>query len=106
MKHIQVYEAFNWETPGGSRLIIIEGTEPFTAEVQDIVHTMEEAGKLAIVDMSSCDKAEIDAAVASSVAKILFINGDDCERPIRYAVMDLHPEIIPAHLVAPEDLTV
>jgi hypothetical protein len=51
MKHIQVYEAFNWETPGGIRLIIIEGTEPFTAEVQDIVHTMEEAGKLFVKSM-------------------------------------------------------
>lgn len=106
MKHIQVYEAFNWETPGGSRLIIIEGTEPFTSEVQNIVHDMESSGKLAIVDMSTCDKEEIDAAAASSVEKILFINGDNCERPIRYAVMDLHPEIIPASMLTPEDLSV
>jgi hypothetical protein len=107
MKHIQVYEAynhFNWETSGGSRLIIIEGTESFPAEVQNIIHSMEEEGNLAIVDMSSCDKAEIDAVVASSVAKILFINGDHCERPIRYAVMDLHPEIIPAGMLTVEDL--
>ena len=106
MKHIQVYEAFNWEKPGASRLIIIEGTEPFTTEVQNIIHDMESSGKLATVDMSTCDKGEIDAAVDSSVEKILFINGDNCERPIRYAVMDLHPEIIPAPMLTPEDLSV
>lgn len=106
MKHIQVYEAFSWEKPGGSRLIIIEGTEPFTSEVQNIVHDMESSGKLAIVDMSTCDKEEIDAAASSSVEKILFINGDNCERPIRYAVMDLHPEIIPATMLTAEDLSV
>lgn len=106
MKHIEVYEAFNWENQGASRLIIIEGTEPFTTEIQSMVHDMEAKGELALVDMSTCDKAEIETAVASSVAKILFINGDDCERVIRYTVMDLHPEIIPAPLVTPEDLMV
>ena len=104
MKHIQVFEAFGWATATTGRLIIIEGTEAFRPEVQNIIHDMEERGELAIVDMSTCNKEEIDTAAASSVEKILFINGDDCERPIRYAVMDLHPEIIPAPSLTPEDL--
>jgi hypothetical protein len=65
---------------------------------------MVEAGELTIVDMSSCDVAEIEEVVASEVKKVLFINGDDCDRAIRYAVMDLHPEIIPATSLTLEDL--
>jgi hypothetical protein len=67
---------------------------------------MEESGELAIVDMSTCDVAEIQNAVTSQAKKILFINGDDCDRAIRYAVMDLHPEIIPASDLSLEDLDV
>jgi hypothetical protein len=104
MKHIQIFEAFGWSTPATGRLIIVEGTEPFRPAIQDIIDHMEESGELAIVDMSTCDEAEIENAVASQVEKILFINGDDCERVIRYAVMDLHPEIIPATEMREEDL--
>jgi len=104
MKHIQVFEAFGWSTAATGRLIIVEGTAPFAPEVQEIVNDMEESGELAMVDMSTCDVAEISTAVASSAKKILFVNGDDCERTIRYAVMDLHPEIIPADAMQKEDL--
>ena len=106
MKHIQIFEAFGWATAGTGRLIIVEGTEPFRPAIQDIIDGMEESGELAIVDMSTCDEAEIENAVASQVEKILFINGDDCDRDIRYAVMDLHPEIIPATEMREEDLNI
>jgi hypothetical protein len=112
MQHIQaydafqMYEAFGWGTSGTGRLIIVEGTAPFAPEVQEIVNDMEESGELAMVDMSTCDVAEIQNAVASGAKKILFVNGDDCERTIRYAVMDLHPEIIPADAMQREDLIV
>ena len=106
MKHIQVFEAFGWSTAATGRLIIVEGTEPFRPEVQEAIDHMEESGELAIVDMSTCDEAEIEDAVASQAKKILFINGDDCERVIRYAVMDLHPEIIPAAGLLRADLDI
>jgi hypothetical protein len=104
MKHIQVFEAFGWATSGTGRLIIVEGIAPFAPKIQEIIDGMEESGELVIVDMSTCDVAEIEDAVASGAKKILFVNGDECERPIRYAVMDLHPEIIPADAMTEEDL--
>lgn len=102
----QIHEAFGWNTPGTGRLIIVEGTAPFAPEVQDTVNQMEASGDLLQVDMSTCDVTEIEEAVASGAKKILFVNGDDCDRTIRYAVMDLHPEIIPADAMVKEDLMV
>jgi hypothetical protein len=104
MKHIQIFEAFNLSSMGTGRLIIVEGTAPYRLEIQDLINRMEEAGELAIVDMSACDETGIEDAVASPVEKILFVNGDGCDRAIRYAVMDLHPEIIPAPEMREEDL--
>jgi hypothetical protein len=100
LKHINEFFYFG-ET---SRLIIVEGTAPFRPETQVRIDDMVEAGELTIVDMSTCDVAEIEEAVASDIQKILFVNGDECERSIRYSVMDLHPEIIPASVLTPEDL--
>ena len=110
MQHIQAYdafqihEAFGWNPSETSRLIIVEGTAPFAPGIQEIIDHMEESGDLTIVDMSTCDVAEIQNAVESLAKKILFVNGDNCDRTIRYAVMDLHPEIIPASVVTKEDL--
>lgn len=106
MKHIQVYEAFGWETMGTGRLIIVEGEPSYRPDIQTLIVRMQKTGELAIVDMSTCDEEEIEEVVASEVKKVLFINGDDCDRDIRYAVMDLHPEIIPATSLAPEDLKI
>lgn len=106
MKHLKDINEFFHFGAGSSRLIIVEGTEPFLPEIQDAIDHMEESGELAIVDMSTCDVAEIQNAVTSQAKKILFINGDDCDRAIRYAVMDLHPEIIPASDLSLEDLDV
>ena len=106
MKHIQVYEAFGWETMGTGRLIIVEGKPSYRPDIQSRINDMQRTGELAIVDMSTCDEEEIEEVVASEVQKVLFINGDDCERAIRYAVMDLHPEIIPATALTPEDLKI
>lgn len=105
MKHLKdINEFFYFEE--ATRLIIVEGTEPFLPEIQSIIDGMEETGELAIVDMSSCSLNDIKDAVASDAKKILFVNGDDCERPIRYAVMDLHPDIIPASSITAADLKV
>jgi hypothetical protein len=106
MKHIELYETFNLSSVGTGRLIIVEGTAPYRLEIQALIDRMEQAGELAIVDMSACDEEEIEEAVASEVDKVLFINGDDCDRAIRYAVMDLHPEIIPSNMITPEDLKI
>lgn len=105
MKHLKPINEFFF-FGGTTRFIIVEGTEPFHPEIQARIDKMEEAGELAIVDMSTCDVAEIEAAVASDAMKILFVNGDECDRAIRYAVMDLHPEIIPAAELSQEDLDV
>lgn len=103
MKHLKHINEFFYFGETG-RLIIVEGTEPFAPETQDAIDDMMEAGVLTIVDMSTCDVAEIKSAVESDAGKILFVNGDECERSIRYAVMDLHPEIIPAAELTPADL--
>jgi hypothetical protein len=104
MKHLEVYEAFGWETMGTGRLIIEEGEPSYRPDAQSRINDMQKTGELTIVDMSTCDEEEIEEAVASNAAKVLFINGDDCDRAIRYTVMDLHPEIIPATSLTPEDL--
>ena len=104
MRHIDLYEAFNFKSMGTSRLIIVEGTAPYTPEVESLIRDMEETGELTIVDMSSCDVPDIEEAVTSDAMKVLFVGGDDCDRRIRYAVMDLHPEIIPASDLTPSDL--
>ena len=103
MKHIKMYEFFHFGA-STARLIIVEGAEPFAPETQDRIDAMEESGELTMVDMSTCDEAAIQEAVASPAKKVLFMNGDDCDRAIRYAVMDLHPEIIPATDLTPADL--
>jgi hypothetical protein len=105
MKHIELYEAFEWNANGASRLIIVEGTpDALDPAVQEKMDDMQAQGKLLIIDMSLCDVADIKSAEASDATQILFINGDDCDRRIRYAVMDLHPEIIPAENMETNDI--
>ena len=105
MKHIELYEAFGWDNKGASRLIIVEGTmDDIDPQVQEEIDDMQSHAELEIVDMSLCEEADVEVVAASNAKKVLFVNGDDCDRRIRYAVMDLHPEIIPAGSLTIDDL--
>ena len=105
MKHIELYEAFGWNANGASRLIIVEGTpDDIDPQVQEEIDDMQSHAELEIVDMSLCEEADVAVVAASDAKKVLFVNGDDCDRRIRYAVMDLHPEIIPASVLTTDDL--